>query len=94
MGVAILSGVIESLKKPKNTQGTSSLPPTPSAECYPDVDAPEGDSIPKRFITCVSRPESARKLKKRWVELGREDIEVRVADNVGGVAECDVILLG
>ncbi|KAA1099938.1 delta 1-pyrroline-5-carboxylate reductase [Puccinia graminis f. sp. tritici] len=94
MGVAILSGVIESLKTSKDAQPSSSVPQTPTAESDPDVDAPTEDSIPNRFVTCVSRPESARKLKKRWLELGREDIEVRVSDNVRGVAECDVILLG
>jgi pyrroline-5-carboxylate reductase len=94
MGVAILSGVIESLKTPNDAQPSSSVPQTPTAESDPDVDAPTEDSIPNRFVTCVSRPESARKLKKRWSELGREDIEVRVSDNVRGVAECDVILLG
>ncbi|OAV97602.1 pyrroline-5-carboxylate reductase, variant [Puccinia triticina 1-1 BBBD Race 1] len=94
MGVAILSGVIESLKKPQDVQPSSSGPQTPSAEPDADVDVPPEDSIPNRFITCVSRPESARKLKKRWLELGREDIEVRVSENVRGVAESDVIILG
>jgi len=95
MGVAILSGVIESLHKPKDSQPSGSEPQTPALDgSYPDVQVSLGDSTPNRFITCVSRPESARKLKKRWLDLGREDIEVRVSDNVRGVAECDVILLG
>lgn len=95
MGVAILSGVIESLQKLKDSQPSESARQAPALDdSYPDAQMPLGDSTPNRFITCVSRPESARKLKKRWLDLGREDIEVRVSDNVRGVAECDVILLG
>ncbi|KAH9449551.1 hypothetical protein MJO29_010416 [Puccinia striiformis f. sp. tritici] len=94
MGVSILSGVIESLKQQEGLQVTSSVPKTSLAESHPDVHVPAEDTIPNRFITCVSRPESARKLKKRWEELGRDDIEVLVSDNVRGVAECNVILLG
>jgi hypothetical protein len=94
MGVAIISGVIESLKKPAVSQQSSSVPQSPLADSDPDIRALPEDSIPDRFITCVSRSESGRKLKKRWSELGREDIDVRVSDNVRAVAESDVILLG
>lgn len=91
MGIAIISGVLESLNPSinpilqldsQNSSGSS----TPNL-----INSP--DSIPKRFITCVSRPESSKKLKKLWTGLGREDVEVRVAENVKSVNECDVILL-
>ncbi|KAG0144978.1 hypothetical protein CROQUDRAFT_79336 [Cronartium quercuum f. sp. fusiforme G11] len=87
MGVAIISGVLESLQQP-----VSMLSRTSSGDSTPNV-SDEPDSHPKRFITCVSRPESAKKLKKLWQSLGREDVEVRKNDNVKSVVESDVILL-
>ena len=67
MGIAILSGVIDSLdtlskfrddfpKWESHTPGT--LTPVQSLDDHSD------NSIPSRFLACVSREDTARKLKK------------------------------
>lgn len=93
MGISVLSGVIDSLKTPRTLSPSNSAPQTPAVESHSELGSSIESSLPERFITCVSRPESARKLKKRWSDLGRDDIEVRVSENVRSVAECEVILL-
>ena len=89
MGVAILSGVIASLdSKPKlnapkwelHTPGT--VTPTGS----PD------DTTPSRFIACVSRAESVKRLQQAFEGLSKQ-VEVRAGENVRSVEESDVVLL-
>ncbi|CAH7666770.1 pyrroline-5-carboxylate reductase dimerisation-domain-containing protein [Phakopsora pachyrhizi] len=87
MGIAILSGVIESM----SSQNVGTQKRSSSEEEKDDTSASE--YLPNRFITCVSRPDSAVKLKNIWKGLGREDVEVRVSQNSSSVAESDVILL-
>ena len=94
MGVAILSGVLSSLEPnssspiPKwesHTSGT--VTPVPFAE--------EDPALPARFLACVSREVSARRLKPAFNELGPlgAAVEVCVADNVQAVKRSDVVLL-
>ncbi|MBW0506537.1 hypothetical protein O181_046252 [Austropuccinia psidii MF-1] len=94
MGVAILSGVLDSQAKPIQVPSpAASCPQNPSEEDSAMPPFAVSDTLPGRFITCVSRPESAKRLKKLWQDLGQPDVQVRVADNVRSVAECDVVLL-
>ena len=95
MGIAILSGVIDSLdttfrdgfpKWESHTPGT--LTPVHS------LDDPDS-SIPSRFLACVSREETARKLKKIFGDLGQlgSALEVFTSNNVEPVQSADVVLL-
>jgi len=86
MGVAILSGVLASFesrqtrvqeKWDSHTPGTST-PVTAS-----------DDALPSRFIACVSRPESARKLQKVFPH----SVQVVSGQNLKAVRESDLILL-
>lgn len=93
MGIAILSGVIASMEsitgphdfpKPKwesHTPGTS----TP-------VDSPSDPSLPRRFIACVNRRETASKLTSTFSGLGHP-VEVVAGQNLKAVQEADVIIL-
>ena len=91
MGVAVLSGVMASL---------SSKPEVPKWESHtsgtvaPAVST-EDESQPSRFIACVSREESARRLKNVFFHLGGlgPSVEICVAQNVHAVQQADVVLL-
>lgn len=91
MGIAILSGILSSLyefQTPKNpllsqaTSGTS----TPASEEIPT-------RLPSRFIACVRRPESAKKVKTALVDH-LNVVKIVQNDNVNAVTEADVVLLG
>jgi len=91
MGIAILSGILSSLyelQAPKNpllsqaTSGTS----TPATEEIPT-------RLPSRFIACVRRPESAKKVKTALVDHLKA-VKIVQNDNVNAVTEADVVLLG
>jgi pyrroline-5-carboxylate reductase len=91
MGIAILSGILSSLyelQTPKNpllsqaTSGTS----TPATEEIPT-------RLPSRFIACVRRPESAKKIKSALVDHLKV-VKIVQNDNVNAVIEADVVLLG
>ena len=94
MGVAILSGVINSLQSkdrpypiPKwesHTPGTS----TPTAET-PDP------SLPSFFIATVTRPESQTRLAQTFRLLGGlgHAIQVVVGDNLAAAQQSDVVIL-
>ncbi|KAI0093881.1 pyrroline-5-carboxylate reductase [Irpex rosettiformis] len=97
MGIAVTSGVIASLgssaasgvrhapeKWESHTPGTI----TPAVQ-HAD------ESQPSRFIACVSRHESATRLRGLFFSLGGlgASVEVRVGDNVRAVQESQVVLL-
>jgi pyrroline-5-carboxylate reductase len=89
MGIAILSGILSSLYEiqvPKSlflqsTSGTS----TPAEE------APS--RLPSRFIACVRRPESAKKIKQA-LAAHLKAVKIVQNDNVAACREADVVLLG
>jgi pyrroline-5-carboxylate reductase len=101
MGIAILSGVVASLDPhagvlPKSglhrkweihTPGTL----TPVSEDPAQLDP----ALPSRFLACVSREESAKRLRGTFAALGGmgTEIEVIVADNVDAVQQANVVLL-
>ena len=98
MGVAVLSGVIDSLdtvskfrddfpKWESHTPGT--LTPVQSLDGHLD------NSIPSRFLACVSREDTARKLKKVFGNLGQlgSAVEIFASNNLAPVKNADVVLL-
>jgi pyrroline-5-carboxylate reductase len=97
MGIAILSGVIDSLdtlsnsrdlpKWESHTPGT--LTPALSSNDHPD------NSIPSKFLACVGREDTALKLKKIFGDLGPlgAAVEVFTSNNVEPVRNADVVLL-
>lgn len=99
MGIAIISGMVASLEerptngvgKPSRGGASGTSTPLPSYMLYA-----ANDSLPSKFIACVRRPDSAKKLKKLFAndfaEQG-ENIDVRHGDNVAAAKECDVMLV-
>jgi len=108
MGIAILSGVIDGLgsaaiksaKANGHTNGNSngSVTPPKWESHTPGTTTPtasEDSSNPTRFIACVNREESARKLEGVFATLGPlgETVEVVAGKNLQAVREADVVLL-
>ena len=92
MGISIVEGVIDSLAHPAaaNGEASASGSSTPLGDSM-TID-PALDALPDKFIACVSRDESVRKLRKLWKDhLGR--IEVTNESNAEAVAKADVVLL-
>ncbi|KAE8442889.1 Pyrroline-5-carboxylate reductase [Mollisiaceae sp. DMI_Dod_QoI] len=89
MGIAILSGILSSLyeiqaqKQPfmASASGTS----TPAEEIP--------NRLPSRFIACVRRPESAKKIKQALAPYLKV-VKIVQNDNVAACKEADVVLLG
>jgi hypothetical protein len=96
MGIAITSGVLASLHSQQSPlHGLNSGQPkweshTPGTST-PTVDDP---TLPSRFIACVQREESARRLREIFRAVpGGDAIEVTVGGNVSAVQQSDVVLL-
>jgi len=96
MGIAVLSGVVQSLDSSLRLQREfqaakweSHTPGTLTPVCTPDA------SLPARFIACVSRDESVTKLRATFRELGSlgAGIEVVAGQNVTSAKQADVVLL-
>ncbi|OLN93950.1 Pyrroline-5-carboxylate reductase 1 [Colletotrichum chlorophyti] len=90
MGIAILNGILTSLQE---MQGPKPLQRPPSASgtstpLYDEVPA----RLPSRFIACVRRPESAKKVKKALWEHS-SFLKVVQNDNVHSVQQAEVIIL-
>jgi pyrroline-5-carboxylate reductase len=94
MGIAVLSGVIDSLDT------SSRLFTKPSKWEYhtPGTLTPVGPpdaSVPTEYIACVSRKASALSLRKVFDSLGAlgEAVQIFVSRNVEAVQQSDVVLL-
>lgn len=94
MGVAILSGTIESL------QSTAKLNSAPQKwETHtPGTTTPREDSsavLPSRFLACVNREERIQTLYKTFLALGPLGslVEISAHQNVKAVQQSDVVLL-
>lgn len=95
MGVAILSGVVDSLDPTSRLANgfqqkwESHTPGTMTPVGLPDATAPS------RYIACVNRRETAAKLRATFGSLGAlgSGIEVVAAQNVQSVEQADVVLL-
>jgi pyrroline-5-carboxylate reductase len=95
MGIAILSGVIDSLDPPAFRK----LNELPKWESHtPGTLTPVGPSdasVPSRFLACVSQTETAAKLRKVFDDLGRlgTTVEVLASKNLEAVQGADVVIL-
>lgn len=96
MGIAILSGVVDSLEARNNTI----RPPHPKWEVHTPgtmtpAESSEDPSIPSRFIACVTRTESAKRLQSVFSALGPlgTAVEVVTGQNLESVRQADAVLL-
>lgn len=93
MGIAILSGVIDSLDSISGTVSNG----FPKWETHtPGTLTPVPDSsVPGRFLACVNRVETAQKLRKLFDSLGGlgSTVEVLAGKNLEAVQAADVIIL-
>ena len=89
MGIAILSGILTSLREihgPRPLQA-----PLASGTTTPHDEVPA--RLPSRFIACVRRSESAKKVKTALWDYSSE-LKVRQHDNVRSVEQSEVVILG
>ncbi|MCJ1234580.1 delta 1-pyrroline-5-carboxylate reductase [Varicellaria rhodocarpa] len=89
LGTAILSGILSSLSDLQNTSSTSSDDKIPSHDQASLEDVPP--RIPTRFIACVTSESSASRIRKA---LPDQDITILQNENLRGIHESDVVLLG
>lgn len=95
MGIAVLSGIVASL----DSTLASAQKVHPKWESHtPGTTTPTGPpdaSVPSRFIACVSREESASKLRTIFGSLGAlgQTVEVVASQNLEAVQQADVVLL-
>lgn len=86
MGIAILSGILSSLQEmsgPKPLQ-------TPSGRSTPADEVPS--RLPSRFIACVRKPESAKRVKQALWEHS-SSVKVVQKENVAAVMKSEVVIL-
>ncbi|KAI6359328.1 Pyrroline-5-carboxylate reductase [Pyricularia grisea] len=88
MGIAILSGILTSLQDMAASGVLSASASGTSTPIHPEVP----DRLPSRFIACVRRPESAKKVK---VALAEHSSVVKVVqnDNLASVQQAGVVIL-
>ncbi|KAK7054987.1 delta 1-pyrroline-5-carboxylate reductase [Paramarasmius palmivorus] len=91
MGIAVLSGVIDSLDTQSHIKGLEKWESHTPGTLTPDESSDA--SIPTRFIACVNREESARKLQNTFKSLGPagQKIEIVFSRNVEAVRQSDVV---
>ena len=95
MGVAILSGVLAGLDALRHGQTPAAVSeshtPGTLTPTIPQTDA----SQPSKFIACVTREETMKRLNQLFCSLGTSGpgVDVRTNQNVAAVSEAQVILL-
>ncbi|KAL2264099.1 hypothetical protein VTK26DRAFT_2301 [Humicola hyalothermophila] len=87
MGIAILSGILASLDE---MQAASR--PSASGTSTPLYETAATTRLPSRFICCVRRPESAKKLKETF-RAHSSSVAIAQNANVASVQQADVVLL-
>jgi pyrroline-5-carboxylate reductase len=90
MGIAILSGILSSLSEIQSPKSTFQLQAA-SGTSTPAEEPPS--RLPSRFIACVRRPESAKKVKQALIN-NLNDVKIVQNENVRACEAADVILLG
>ncbi|PPQ76627.1 hypothetical protein CVT26_012734 [Gymnopilus dilepis] len=91
MGIAILSGVIDSLHASPIPNGSQKWESHTPGTLTPVPDA----TVPSQFSACVSREESAVKLRKIFGSLGElgQNVQVLASRNLEAVQNSDVVIL-
>ncbi|KAK5663989.1 hypothetical protein OQA88_202 [Cercophora sp. LCS_1] len=87
MGIAILSGILSSLHDLQTQPPT----PSPSGTSTPAEELPT--RLPTKFIACVRRPESAKKLKAAFAPYSTSSVTITTNDNVSAARKADIVLL-
>ncbi|KAJ1602247.1 hypothetical protein NDA14_003350 [Ustilago hordei] len=90
MGVAILSGVLDS-QRSQQAQAAASMASSVSS-LHNSSAGDDLTELPNRYIATVNRVESVRRLKKTFAQY--PDIEIHAGKNVQAARDADVILLG
>ncbi|KAK4668727.1 delta 1-pyrroline-5-carboxylate reductase [Podospora pseudoanserina] len=85
MGIAILSGILASLDE-------KSTSPPPSGTSTPLYETTTTPRLPSKFIACVKRPESAKKLKTAFSSY-TTPVTILTNSNLPAVQSADIILL-
>ncbi|KAL8834486.1 MAG: hypothetical protein Q9170_003721 [Blastenia crenularia] len=91
LGIAILSGILNSL----SSLSSSEPSPSPSGTSTPALQHEENDlpaRVPSRFIACVTRDASAKRVK-RDLSSHLSSVKVLQKQNLKGVQQADVIIL-
>ena len=87
MGIAVLSGILTSLDEMQDAKQSST-----SGTSTPLYETATTTRLPSRFICCVRRPESVKKLKTTF-QAHASSVSVAQNANVASVQQADVILL-
>lgn len=90
MGIAILSGILSSLYDIQSPKSSIQLQAA-SGTSTPAEEVPM--RLPSRFIACVRRPESAKRVKQTLVN-NLNVVKIVQNDNVQSCKAADIILLG
>lgn len=95
MGIAILSGVLASLESTSSQRTAAKWESHTPGTTTPTLQSPLDESLPARFLACVSREESAKRLRDVFFSLGGSSpgVEVVVGGNVQAVQVSDVVIL-
>ncbi|KDQ60752.1 hypothetical protein JAAARDRAFT_31723 [Jaapia argillacea MUCL 33604] len=99
MGIAILSGVVASLESQSSTHPKHFFPNAKWESHTPGtstpVESPDDPSLPSRFLACVTREDSAKKLRVTFGALGGlgGTVEVLTGRNLEAVKQADVVIL-
>ncbi|KAH6624438.1 pyrroline-5-carboxylate reductase dimerization-domain-containing protein [Chaetomium sp. MPI-SDFR-AT-0129] len=88
MGIAILSGILASLDEIQDAHNK----PSASGTSTPLYETSVTTRLPSRFIACVRRPESAKKLKATFANH-LNSVTIAQNANVASVQKADIILL-
>ncbi|KAK4106823.1 pyrroline-5-carboxylate reductase [Parathielavia hyrcaniae] len=88
MGIAILSGILASLDEMQD----GATKPSTSGTSTPLYETSTTIRLPSRFIACVRRPESAKKLKTTFASH-LSAVTIAQNANVPSVQQSDVVLL-
>ena len=89
MGIAILSGILSSLYEIQPQK--SLFLQSPSGTTTPAEEVPS--RLPSKFVACVRRPESAKKIKQA-LAAHLKAVKIVQNCNVAACEEADVVLLG
>ena len=89
MGIAILSGIFAALDSLQSSSHTKSSSGTSTPASSVDLPA----RLPSRFIACVRRPQSAQRIKSS-LSPNRSSLTILENENLRGVQDADVVLLG
>jgi pyrroline-5-carboxylate reductase len=91
MGIAILSGIMDSLRELNNKHKRS----IPTSETRNNEGSPAvlPKRLPSRFVACVRKVESAERVADA-LNQHASMLEIRANDNIAGVQAADVVLLG